>query len=197
MTPSKPAEDFVILEALLAEKPFAVYADKLMLFGQFVGKWVMDIKFYGEAGNTIYHQPGQWAFSWVLDGRAIQDVLTNPGFNSCGTIIPGERRRGTTLRAYNPKLDIWQAVWMAPASGFFIAVTGKPDGDKILLEGSEAPGILNRWQFSEIAPDSFHWEGIFPPTTGLTGGWNRKCGASASDKRKELKNYMNCNLLAS
>jgi hypothetical protein len=64
-----------------------------MLFGQFVGVWNMQVEFFNDHGDCVYSQPGQWSFAWVLDGRAIQDVLTYPR--------PGEADRGigTSLRS--------------------------------------------------------------------------------------------------
>jgi hypothetical protein len=53
-------------------------ADKLATFGQFVGIWDMDIKLFNRSHQVIYHQLGVWMFSWILDGRAIQDVLVSP-----------------------------------------------------------------------------------------------------------------------
>lgn len=157
----------LFVEALRAEKPHPAHAEKLALFGQFVGKWEMDIKFFDETGNTIYHQPGEWIFSWVLDGWAVQDVLTNPAFQS-NSQEGAVRRSGSTLRYYDIKHDFWRAVWVAPVSGFFIVLTGKQVGEKIVLEGSEAEGILNRLEFSDITGDSFHWTGFISYDNGKT-----------------------------
>ncbi len=61
------------ITGLLARGPDATLADRLTLFGQFVGDWYVDVTSYlpsGEKRNAI----GQWNFGWILGGRAIQDV---------------------------------------------------------------------------------------------------------------------------
>lgn len=151
--------------ALLADKPYPPLAEELALFGQFVGRWEMDIKFFDKEGHTIYHQPGEWIFSWVLGGMAVQDVLTNPAFQNDGPQGP-TRRSGSTIRYYDSNLDLWRAVWVGPSAGFFIVLSGKLQVDKIVLKGSEAEGILNRWEFSEITANSFHWHGFISYDNG-------------------------------
>jgi hypothetical protein len=53
-----------------------------MLFGQFVDIWDMEVMFYDQAEKETFHEPGEWAFAWVLDGRAIQDLLVYPNTNN-------------------------------------------------------------------------------------------------------------------
>ena len=89
---------FPILETLRAEGPHPSYRDKLKLFGQFVGVWDLDVLFYDEDGKVVYRQPGEWSFAYVLDGRAIQDVLVYPNQEDGLQNSPGRRRIGTTLR---------------------------------------------------------------------------------------------------
>jgi hypothetical protein len=44
----------------------------------------------------------------------------------------------------------------------------RPDGDGILLEGTEADGTLDRWTFTDITPDSFTWTGYESKDGGAT-----------------------------
>jgi hypothetical protein len=53
-----------------------------MLFGQFDGIWGMEVMFSDQAEKETLHEPGEWAFVWVLDGRAIQDLLAYPNTNN-------------------------------------------------------------------------------------------------------------------
>lgn len=119
------SSSFHILSSLQADQPHPAHSAKLMLFGQFIGVWDMDIKFFDEAGETIFRGPGEWSFSWVLDGRVIQDVLTYADLGDATKNSPGERRTGTTLRYYDPRLDVWRVIWLGAASGTLIFLTGK------------------------------------------------------------------------
>jgi hypothetical protein len=49
-----------------------------------------------------------------------------------------------------------------------VVLTGGLPGDRIVLEGSEGEGIRNRWSFSEIAKDRFHWRGEISHDGGAT-----------------------------
>ena len=159
---------FHILPTLRADGPHPDYANQLMLFGQFVGVWDMDIQFFDSAGNSIFHGLGEWKFSWILDGRAIQDVLTYADLQDATKTAPGERRTGTTLRYYDPKTDVWRALWLGASSGIFLPLKGKPSADGILLEGHEDDGAQIRWTFTEITPDSFHWRGVASTDNGTS-----------------------------
>ncbi|MGH2348009.1 MAG: hypothetical protein ACRDFT_00925 [bacterium] len=130
-----------------------------MLFGQFVGTWNMDVRFFDDTGTRVYQKPGEWSFAWVLDGRAIQDVLIFPDLDppfSAG----GERRIGTTLRLYDPEHDTWQVVWVGATSGLVVVLSGRQVGDEIWIEGREEDGTLYRWMFTDIGTDHFLWKGL-------------------------------------
>ena len=165
-TPEKVPFD--ILTKLRADGPHPDFAQKLMLFGQFIGVWDMDIQFFDSAGNSIFHGPGEWKFSWILDGRAIQDVLTYADLQDATKTAPGDRRIGTTLRYYNPKTDVWRALWLGASSGIFLQLKGGASAEGILLEGREDDGAQVRWMFTEITPDSFHWRGITSTDNGAS-----------------------------
>src|SRR2546428_12123368 len=60
-----------------APGPNPEHAEALMLFGQFVGGWDVEAKQHTPDGKTqTLH--GEWHFFWVLEGRAIQDVIMTP-----------------------------------------------------------------------------------------------------------------------
>ena len=62
----------------------------------------MDIQFFDDFGNSIFRAPCTWAFSWVLDGIVIQDVLAYADLGDVKKDVPGLRRIGTSLRHYDP-----------------------------------------------------------------------------------------------
>jgi len=64
-------------QGLAASGPDVDYAEKLMLFGQFVGDWEVDFTVYGPDGTREIER-AEWHFGWVLQGRAIQDVFIIP-----------------------------------------------------------------------------------------------------------------------
>jgi hypothetical protein len=130
-----------------------------MTFGQFVGTWQMDIQFFNEQGEEIFHGPGEWRFSWILDGRAIQDVLIYPRLDDVTKTAPGDRRIGTSVRQYLPTSKMWQVAWFGATSEIFVTLLGRAVGNEILLEGKDTSGEELQWRFSEITEDGFHWTG--------------------------------------
>lgn len=62
-----------MIESLQANAPLTDLAEKLQLFGQFVGSWDAKVFNYKPDGSTQILQ-AEWHFGWVLEGRAVQDV---------------------------------------------------------------------------------------------------------------------------
>ena len=62
-----------MIDALQASGPHPDHASDLILFGQFVGAWDVDVTNI-EPDGTKKELKGEWHFGWVLEGRAIMDV---------------------------------------------------------------------------------------------------------------------------
>jgi hypothetical protein len=130
-----------------ADGPAPEQAEELMLFGRFVGAWDVDGAEIARDGERTSWR-GEWHFTWALGGRAVADVLIVPGLEF-----------GTTIRFYDPDAGNWQITWITPVQRAVRRLVARPDGDDILLEGEEPDGRRLRWTFSEIAGDSFLWQG--------------------------------------
>lgn len=139
--------------ALLANGPAAQYRDKLMLFGQFIGNWEFQGWEYPINGERISDK-GRIEFAWVLGGRAVQDVWIEDERSDRKV-----KTYGTTIRFYDPTTDVWQITWIDPPAGHVQLLTGRKEGDEIVLEGKRSDGVAIKWVFSDIKADSFHWSG--------------------------------------
>lgn len=142
-----------------ADGPDRERADGLMLFGRFVGSWDVEATFLDHDGNVTAERRGEWHFGWVLQGRAIQDVLISPPLEEQRRTGAEGREFGSSFRMFDPKTDTWRVTWFAPVSGTIVDLVARADGDGIVLEGVEPDGTLDRWIFSDIAPESFTWTG--------------------------------------
>jgi hypothetical protein len=58
------------IRGLGASGPTSELAQKMMLFGQFVGDWECDVVLIQPEGSKI-NGSCEWHFGWVLQGRAI------------------------------------------------------------------------------------------------------------------------------
>lgn len=146
------------IEALCGSgRPADDRADKMMLYGQFVGAW---------DGSVIVHRAGgervelscEVHFGWALEGRAIQDVWIVP---SRTNRRPGEADRmyGTTLRIYDPQQEEWQIIFADPVRQAYNRMTGRKVGPDIVQEYRDAAATICQWCFTEIEANSLHWIG--------------------------------------
>ena len=141
------------IEGLGAERPFPGLKEKLALFGQFVGDWIIEEARYprGPHGVELRSQ-GEIHFGWILEGRAVQDVFMTRDPDT-GRAVP----IGTTVRFYDPKMDAWQSVWISPMQELVQTFIGRKIGDEIVLESKTIDGYPEKWIFSEITKNSFRW----------------------------------------
>ncbi|HEV2674840.1 MAG TPA: hypothetical protein VGV37_09890 [Aliidongia sp.] len=150
------ATSFSLADLLFSAGPAPDRADKMDLYGQFVGAWEMDAVLTADDGTQSTGQ-GRVRFAWALEGRAIQDVW----------ILPG-RFYGTTLRVYDPAIDAWHIVWSDPLHQFYSRQIGRAEGADIVQLGKTDAGVPVRWSFREITPSSFRWLGECSLDDGAT-----------------------------
>lgn len=142
------------IEGLAAAGPHPEFAEKLSLFGQFVGDWdILECRSLKDDGSWSTSR-GRLHWRWILEGRAVQDVWTTIDEKTQKSIPIG-----TTVRFYNPEIDAWNSVWLSPVQGRVNTFIGRPAGSEIVLEGKNERGNSIRWIFSEITSDSFRWRG--------------------------------------
>jgi hypothetical protein len=151
LTPLENADVF------LAEGPDLALADKLQLFGQFVGSWDVEVTNHRPDGSseTI---PAEWHFAWALGGRAIQDVWIAP--SRAERVSGRDGEWGATMRFYDEAIDAWRSTWIGPRNRVVMPFLARSVGDEIVLEGSFEDGVRTRWIFSEITRDSFSWRAV-------------------------------------
>jgi hypothetical protein len=98
-----------LMSVLHAEKPAADRADKLQLYGRFIGDW--ETKVIAHAPDGARHEgSGEIHFGWILEGRAIQDVWMIPRLAERPNAPPfpvAGNWFGTTIRVYDPTIDAW------------------------------------------------------------------------------------------
>ncbi len=154
-----PASSPSFIAALHTDRPAPDRAEKLALYGQFIGGWEMDAVLHREDGTTARGK-GAIHFGWVLEGRAVQDVWILPDIFY-----------GTTLRVWDPTIDAWHILWSDPMRQVYRRMIGRAQGADIVQDGEDENGTPVRWKFTEITAESFHW--IAERATGDGAGWQR------------------------
>jgi len=151
--------------ALLAENPKTELQEKLNLFGQFVGDWDLE-GVYGKGTPDEWRVPGEWLFSWILDGTAIQDVFICPSRNEREANPHPDGEYGTTVRFYNPTKDAWDICY--GGYGFMTVLEARQIGNQIIVTNKDDSEGLNQWVFSDITQNSFHWQNRTSTDNGIT-----------------------------
>jgi hypothetical protein len=122
------------------------------LYGWLIGSWELDVLHYA-VDVRDRHIKGEAHFSWVLEGRAVQDVWIMKAAGLVNTY-------GMTFRVWDAALQAWRVTWTNPISGRRDELIGRAHGGKDLVQlGVRADGTAIRWRFTETTPTSFHWLG--------------------------------------
>jgi len=150
-----------LMLALGSRRPHDGLADKLQLYGQFVGSWDIDVDFHALDGSRRWSAMGEVHFDWVLQGTAIQDVFIIPARRQRAADRPPEPwyRYGTTFRWYDPRIDAWHITFLDPLRSVEMRQIARAVGQDIVQIGDDSLGVSRRWRFTEIAKRSFKWLG--------------------------------------
>jgi hypothetical protein len=142
-----------MVSVLAAAGPHPSLGRQADLFGRFVGTWDAEYSFIGQDGS-VRRKRGEVLFGWVLDGHALEDIfLSYP--DSAGD----ERKMVAGLRWVDPKSGRWTLAFVAPTFDVVLRMEGGAEGDRIVLRGKDSTGVLLRWSFNDIQPNSFVWRG--------------------------------------
>ena len=163
--------------ALICETCKDELREKLNLFGQFVGEWEFE-GIIGKGTAEEQRAPGEWIFSWILDGTAIQDVFICPSRKACETSPNPNGEYGTTVRFYNQATDAWDMFY--GLSGATHILEGKQVGEEIIVTNKSESEGLTHWVFSDITPGSFYWQNRTSYDNGVT--WHVNFELSARRK---------------
>ena len=132
-------QDFI--KALVSEEKNTELPETFNYFGKLIGSWAIN---YIEGNNSLAIK-GEWHFSWVLEGMAIQDVIILPDYEY-----------GTSLRIYNPDTHAWDVAY--GYTGKIIRLEAKKQNDMIML--TFVNDERRKWVFTKIEDYCFHWENI-------------------------------------
>jgi hypothetical protein len=149
----------VFLDALASSRRAPELADVDDLFGFLIGSWDLEAVLH-DADGRIQTTTGELHVSWVLEGRAIQDLFIFPRRADRGSRRPTRGDRyATTIRTYDRALNAWRLNFINPAADETNAqLIARRSGRGIAMEGKLADGTPIRWRYHEpITPTSFHY----------------------------------------
>lgn len=129
------------IKGLISERKNVSLPEKYNYFGKLVGSWHIN---YVDNINSLDIK-GEWHFSWILEGMAIQDVIILPDFEY-----------GTSLRLYNSNTCAWDVVY--GYTGEIIRLEAKKEEEMIVL--TYIDDDRRKWVFTKIENSSFHWQNV-------------------------------------
>ena len=164
---TQPIESASLDEIVGAPGPHPEHADALMLFGQLVGSWDVVSTQFAPDGRTRTLR-GEWHFFWVLEGRAIQDVIIAPprGERDRTKWVEGDYQ--TAIRFYRPSDGSWDVTAISPPHNQIRRLVARREDDKIVLRGTAPDGQHVRWMFYEITTERCRWRGQVSSDGGET-----------------------------
>jgi hypothetical protein len=156
MRPVELATPRRFVDALVASGRAQELADVDDLFGFMIGSWDVEAVLHGPDGKTQKSR-GEVHASWVLEGRAIQDLFIFPRRADRAAGVPsGGDRYGTTVKTYDRMRGGWRVEFINPAAPDTSAqLIARRSGQDIEMEGRLASGAPIRWHYRSITPTSF------------------------------------------
>lgn len=148
------------LDALASSQRAPELAEVDDIFGWLIGSWEVDAVLYDTKGRT-QRSRGEVHASWVLEGRAIQDLFIFPRRADRPSGIPAYGDRyATTIRTFDRSLRAWRVNFINPAANESSAqLVARPKGHDIIMEGKLSDGRPVRWCYDWLTPTSFHYAG--------------------------------------
>ena len=141
-----------IAAALEATGPNPSLGDQAKVLGRLVGTWEVEYTDFMKDGTTL-HRTGEFMVSWIMDGRALQDLwIVDPWGKH------KDREVYTDVHYFDAKSRTWHATFVDPQDGSVARFTASEMGnDRFVLETKEIDSGETRWSFNDIGPDSFIW----------------------------------------
>lgn len=146
------------LDALVSPQQAPDLADADDIFGFLIGSWDVEAVLHDANGRT-QKRTGEVHASWVLEGRAMQDLFIFPrrADRASGSPAAGDRY-ATTIKTYDRTLNAWRLNFINPAADETSAqLIARRGGPGIEMEGKLSGGTPIRWQYVSITPTSFHY----------------------------------------
>ena len=140
------------VKALCSDKRNQRIPENYDYFGNLIGEWDIEWNDHLESDKPRLVK-GEWIFSRVLDGTAIQDLFIVPSREERLQNNQPDAEYGTTLRIFNPQAEVWDIFY--GCMGEAIRLTAYKESNEIILIENTTKKM--RYVFSDITTSSFLW----------------------------------------
>lgn len=148
-------------DALVSSGPSPEHPKRMTRFGQLVGSWHVRGRRLDEPTGEWRDRDFTWLVSWVMDGRAIQDL----------EVVEKDDREQTiavAVRVYDPTAGIVRVSYFSPALNQYANLVAQGWRDGIRQDGTQNDERPIRWNFSEVSAQSYTFDGWVSDDDGVT-----------------------------
>lgn len=142
-------------------------------FAPLIGNW--DFDYYdGYYKEKPRHVKGEWIFRYVLEGAGVEDIFICPSRATREASPQPDGEYGVAIRMFHPEKKCYDLVYTC--TGRMTRLEFRKEKDKLVGTRLDCP--RQKWVFSEITDDTFHWQNV---TVLENGDW--KINADVYGKR--------------
>lgn len=152
------------IEAFIASSKNDLIPSECDFYGKLIGDWDV-IWVENEGTDSERKVKGEWLFSWVLEGMAIQDLFIVPSRAEREINPQPDGVYGTTVRMYNSTTNNWDIYY--GYTGNAVRLEGRKEGESIVH--TEITERKMKWIISDISENSFKWGNYICNDIGV---WN-------------------------
>lgn len=160
-------------EVLVSDKRHECIPEELDYWQPILGSWDFNWTVHPNSEKER-HAKGEWIFSRVINGMAIQDLFICPSRNE---IAMGAKpdEFGSVLRVFDPKHRCWEIFYAS--NNEITRLRAHYENDEIIL--TEVTEGKMKWIFSNITDHSFLWRNV---RQDINQNWNVIAIAEATRK---------------
>ena len=148
-------------KALVSEGVAPEHPNRMTRFGQLVGTWRVTGHRIDEGTGERTPRDFTWIVSWVMEGRAVEDLELADIDGQTSTVA-------VALRVYDPAAGLVRVSYFSPASNQYANLVAQGWRDGIRQDGTQNDERPIRWNFSEITGDSYAFDGWVSDDDGVT-----------------------------
>ena len=148
-------------DALVSAGVAPEHPNRMTRFGQLVGTWQVRGTRLDEATGEWSDRSFTWIVSWVMGGRAIEDLEVIDVDGEPTTIA-------IAVRVYDPTAGLVRVSYFSPTSNQYANLAAQGWRDGIRQDGTQNDERPIRWNFSSITDDSYEWDAWTSDDDGAT-----------------------------
>lgn len=142
-------------DTLVAPKVSDYISEEQNIFAPLIGDWDFVMVYHPGTANEKKVE-GEWFFSWVLGGYAVQDVFVCPRRSSMNSQIDNGSIYGSVFRVYSKIKKCWEV--FSTCNGSSLIMDARKVGENIVLDAITTSKYKVKRIFSNITENSFKWQ---------------------------------------